>query len=308
MAPEKRIIVPPEIHHVRIDFFLAKACAETFSRTKIKTLIEAGKIKLNDHPAKPHTPVQPGDQIAILYEEEPEAITQAESIPIDIVFEDEDLIVVNKPAGMVVHPGSGNPKGTLVNALLHHTKLLSQVGEHMRPGIVHRLDKDTSGLLVVAKNDLAHRALADQFKRHEIDRIYWAVVLGIVQHDEMRSEEPLGRSVTNRKKVAVRADHGKPSITNFKVLKRFQKTTLVEARPETGRTHQIRVHLRTLGYPVLGDSVYGYPSPLINRQALHAKALGFLHPKTKQKLSFASELPSDMQSLLEKLDCRSVPL
>ena len=155
MMPEKRIIVPPDAHHLRIDSFLAKTCAEVFSRTKIKTLIEAEKIKLNDHPAKPHTPVQSGDQITILHEEEPETVTQGESIPIDIVFEDEDLIVVNKPAGMVVHPGSGNPKGTLVNALLHHTKLLSQVGERMRPGIVHRLDKDTSGLLVVAKNDIS---------------------------------------------------------------------------------------------------------------------------------------------------------
>lgn len=298
---KRQLIVPPDINHIRLDFFLAKELTETFSRTKIKQLIKEGKIKLNNQPAKPHTHVAGGDQISVTYEVEMADLTRAESIPLDITYEDKDLIVVNKPAGMVVHPGCGNPKGTLVNALLHHTNSLSSVGDRIRPGIVHRLDKDTSGLLVIAKNDLSHRLLADQFKHHRIDRRYWVVVKGVVQHDEMRSDEPLGRSVMNRKKVIVKPDDGKPSITNFRVLKRFQKATLVEARPETGRTHQIRVHLRALGYPVLGDLVYGVASIWIDRQALHAKELGFFHPRSKEKLFFRSNLPHDMQSLLEHL-------
>ena len=298
---EKQLTVPPEIGNVRLDYFLAKELTELFSRTKIKQLIEEGKIKLNDRAVKPHTQIMPGDKISIVYESEAPEFTRAESIPIDIVYEDEDIIVVNKPPGMVVHPGCGNPNGTLVNALLHHTKSLSSVGDRVRPGIVHRLDKDTSGLLAIAKNDLAHRLLANQFKSHDIDRRYWVFVKGVVQHDEMRSNEPLGRSVMNRKKVIVKPDDGKPSITNFHVLKRFQNATLVEARPETGRTHQIRVHLRVLCYPVLGDLVYGVASAFINRQALHAKELGFLHPRTKKKLFFTSNLPPDMELLLQKL-------
>ena len=298
---KKSLTVPPERAAERLDYYLAKELPELFSRTKIKRLIEEGKIQLNARAAKPHTRVQGGDQISISFELESEDETRAESIPLDIVFEDEELIVVNKPAGMVVHPGSGNPKGTLVNALLHHTKSLALMGDQVRPGIVHRLDKDTSGLLVVAKTDFAHRILADQFKRHQIDRRYWVVVKGVVQHDEMRSEEPLGRSVLNRKRVVVRPDVGKLSITNLRVLKRFKKATLLEAKPETGRTHQIRVHLRTLGYPVLGDLVYGVASPFIRRQALHAKELGFTHPQTQEKLLFNSAVPADMAQLLDKL-------
>lgn len=298
---EKQLTVPPEIANVRLDYFLAKELVELFSRTKIKQLIEEGKIKLNDRAVKPHTQVMSGDKISIVYESEAPALTRAESIPIDIVYEDEDIIVVNKPPGMVVHPGCGNLSGTLVNALLYHTKSLSSVGDAVRPGVVHRLDKDTSGLLVIAKNDFTHRFLANQFKRHDIDRRYWVFVRGVVQHDEMRSDEPLGRSVMNRKKVIIKPDDGKPSITNFRVLKRFPNATLVEARPETGRTHQIRVHLRALGYPVLGDLVYGVASAFIHRQALHAKELGFLHPRTKKKLFFTSDLPPDMELLLQKL-------
>ncbi len=298
---EKQLTVPPEIANVRLDYFLAKELTELFSRTKIKQLIEEGKITLNGRAVKPHLQIMPGDKISIIYELEAPELTRAESIPIDVVYEDEDIIVVNKPPGMVVHPGCGNPSGTLVNALLHHTKSLSLAGDAIRPGLVHRLDKDTSGLLVIAKNDLAHRFLANQFKRHDIDRRYWVFVKGVVQHDEMRSDEPLGRSVMNRKRVIVKPDDGKPSITNFRVLQRFQNATLVEARPETGRTHQIRVHLRVLGYPVLGDLVYGVASAFINRQALHAKELGFIHPRTKKKLFFTSNLPPDMELLLKEL-------
>lgn len=297
-----QLIVPTETQSLRLDFYLAKELAQNFSRTKLKQLIDSGQVLLNAKIVKAHTKIAPGDQIDIAYENEPVDLLRAESIPIDVVYEDDDIIVVNKPAGMVVHPACGNPKGTLVNALLHHTNSLSSGGDPVRPGIVHRLDKDTSGILVIAKNDQAHRFLGNLFKRHQVDRRYWVVVGGKVQHEEMRCTDPLGKSLMNRKKVIVRPDDGKPSITNFKVLKRYPKATLLEARPETGRTHQIRVHLKTLGYPVLGDSVYGISSPWIARQALHAKGLGFLHPKTKKPVFFDSEIPADMKSLLKHLE------
>lgn len=297
-----QLTVPFETEHLRLDFFLAKELAAIFSRTKVKQLIDGGRVLLNGKVIKPHTKILPGDQIELSYDKEPADLLRAESIPIDVVHEDEDIIVVNKPAGMVVHPGCGNLKGTLVNALLHHTNSLSTTGDPVRPGIVHRLDKDTSGILVIAKNDIAHRFLGNLFKRHEVDRTYWVVVGGVVQHEEMRCTEPLGKSAMNRKKVIVKHDDGKHAITNFKVLKRYEKATLLEARPETGRTHQIRVHLKTLGYPVLGDSVYGMATPWVSRQALHAKELGFLHPKSKKKVLFTSDLPPDMKSLLKHLE------
>lgn len=298
---QKEIIVPPNPLELRLDFFLARELAQEFSRTKIKQMIEEGHILLNGKAIKPHTKVVSGDKINLSFTPVPDTSTRAENIPLNIVYEDEDLIVVNKPVGMVVHPACGNPSGTLVNALLHHSKFLSSVGGMIRPGIVHRLDKDTSGLLVVAKNDNAHRLLGEQFKHHKITRVYWVAVKGVVQHDEMRSNEPLGRSVQNRKKVVVQEEGGRPSATNFKVLKRYDKATLLEARPETGRTHQIRVHLQALGYPVLGDMAYGVSSQWIKRQALHAKKLGFTHPRTKEKLIFDSDLPDDMQNLLKHL-------
>lgn len=299
---QKEFVVLPETPNYRLDYFLAKELETVLSRTKIKQLIEKDLVKLNGVVAKAHARIKSGDKILVRFELEPEEPVGAEEIPIEIVHEDEDIIVVNKRAGMVMHPGCGNPRGTLVNALLHHTKSLSLPCERVRPGIVHRLDKDTSGLIVIAKNDSAHRILGEQFKQHQVDKRYWVVVKGVVQHDEMRSDEPLGRSTLNRKKVIVRVHDGKPSITHFKVLKRFKNTTLLEARPQTGRTHQIRVHLKHLGYPVLGDSVYGVASPFIHRQALHAKEIGFTHPKSKKKLFFRSNLPDDMVALLEVLE------
>ena len=298
----KEFVVLPDSPDYRLDFFLAKELETVFSRMKIKQLIEEGKVQLNGVSAKARVRIKPGDRISVCLELKMEEPAGAESIPIEITYEDEDVIVVNKRAGMVVHPGCGNPKGTLVNALLHHTKSLSVLGDPVRPGIVHRLDKDTSGLMVIAKNDLTHRILGEDFKHHRIDKRYWVLVKGVVQHDEMRSDEPLGRSRSNRKKVIVKRHDGKPSITHFRVLKRFKKATLLEARPQTGRTHQIRVHLKNLGYPVLGDSVYGAAWPHADRQALHAKELGFIHPKTKKKLHFKSDLPPDMALLLKQLE------
>lgn len=301
MEPQ-RFVVPPEHAASRLDFFLAQVLKDAYSRTKIKQLIQESLITVNGRTVKPHTCVAAGDIITLADQEEPVPYSGAEAIPLDIVFEDGDIIVVNKPAGLLVHPGTGNPSGTLLNGLLHYTTSLSCAGDPSRPGIVHRLDKGTSGLLVVAKTDAAHRFLSAQFKRHQVEKCYWAIVQGVVQHDEMRSEDPLGRSTLNRKKVVVCPDGGKASRTNFKVLKRFRNATLLEARPQTGRMHQIRVHLRALGHPVLGDLTYGVPSPHIHRQALHAKELGFIHPTTKQKVLFQSDLPSDMVHLLTQLE------
>jgi 23S rRNA pseudouridine1911/1915/1917 synthase len=299
---KENFTVPFEEAELRIDVYLAKVLRKHYSRTKIKQLIETGVIRLNGKAVKPHTKIVLNDSIVVNAPEHEEMPDRAEAIPINVIYEDQDLIIVDKSAGLVVHPGSGNPNGTLVNALLHYSKSLSSLGDsENRPGIVHRLDKDTSGLMVVAKNNRAHRVLGEQFKNHQINRAYWVVVKGIVQHDEMRANAPLGRSLTNRKLVVVRYDNGKESMTNFKVLKRFKKATLLEARPATGRMHQIRVHLRMLDYPVVGDLTYGVASPFIGRQALHAKELGFHHPITNKKMLFQSELPEDMVSLIEHL-------
>ncbi len=295
------IQVPESVREKRVDAYLAAVFADRYSRTKVKELILKGAVTVNGQPVKPNFLLYPDQSIEIVHEDVKQAETRAEEIPIEVVFEDKDILVVNKPAGLVVHPACGNESGTLVNALLHHTKHLSKSGGDIRAGIVHRLDKDTSGLMVIAKNDEAHAVLARQFKQHKIEKIYWVVVKGAAEHDEMRCEAPLGRSPANRKKVVVQTEGGRESATNFKVLKRFKTATLLEARPETGRTHQIRVHLHHLHLPVLGDTVYGTASPLIKRQALHAKSLGFLHPVTKKKLSFDSEIPQDFDSLLKKL-------
>lgn len=297
----KNFLVPLEAAGLRLDYFLAQKLAENFSRTKIKELIEAGKIRVDGEIVKAHTRLEAGNNIEASYDFPKEELARAENIPIEIVYEDDDLIVVNKPAGMVVHPACGNPNGTLVNALLYHSKSLSHVGDASRPGIIHRLDKDTSGIMVIAKNDRAHRILAKQFSTHTIERVYWVAVRGNVQHDEMICEEPLAKSVMNRKKVVVAPDRGKAARTNFRVLKRSPETSLLEARPQTGRTHQIRVHLKSLGYPVLGDLVYGVMSQWIKRQALHAKSLGFTHPTTQKKMFFDSGLPDDFKALLSHL-------
>jgi len=298
----EKIVVPESAGGERLDHFMAHSLGERFSRSKIKDFIRAGKVMVNGICQKPSHIVAANQVIEADLEQDPVRTTSAEDIPIDIVFEDSDLLVVNKPAGMVVHPATGNLSGTLVNALLHHVHELSRIGGGDRAGIVHRLDKETSGLLIVAKNDLTHRVLADQFKDHRIEKVYWAVVKGVVHHDEMRSEEPVGRSYTNPKKVIVRPDGGKESRTNFKVLKRFKTATLLEVRPQTGRTHQIRVHLRYLGFPVLGDKTYGVASPYIARQALHAKSISFMHPLSNRKISIDTEVPEDLAKLLKDLD------
>ncbi|PIQ86488.1 MAG: RNA pseudouridine synthase [Candidatus Omnitrophica bacterium CG11_big_fil_rev_8_21_14_0_20_45_26] len=301
MPTEKRI-VPPEAAGKRLDQFLADQFGNQYSRTKLKEMILAGRVSVDGVNVKPHFQISPGQSIVadLLVPVVEQAIP--EDIDLNIVYEDDDLVVVDKPVGMVVHPAAGHDSGTLVNALLHHIKKLSKVGGELRAGIIHRLDKDTTGLMLVAKNDRAHEILARQFERHTVEKTYWTVVRGVVAHDEMRSEEPLGRSPTNRKKVIVRMDEiGKASLTNFKVLERFPIATLVEAKPKTGRTHQIRVHLRHLGYPILGDKEYGIQTHFIARQALHAKEIAFLHPSTQKRMKIESELPEDMKNLLRAL-------
>ena len=286
----------------RLDVFLAQKMTHQHSRSHLQKMIKNGAVLVDGKNVTPHYPIKVGERVRVEKLDMPEEDLPAEAIPLNIVYEDEDCLVVNKAAGMVVHPAHGNPNHTLVNALLFHVQNLGNSEDKVRPGIVHRLDKDTSGLLVVAKNDYAHAKLALQFKEHTIDRVYNALVRGVVQHDEGVCEEPVGRAFLNRKKVVIRPSGGKDAVTFFRVLKRFPNATWVEIRPKTGRTHQIRVHFAHMGHPVLGDALYGVQFPPIKRQALHAVSLGFEQPRTKKWIHLTSELPEDMQGLLRFLE------
>lgn len=286
----------------RLDVYLAGKLKGVHSRSQIQISIREGGVLVNGAPASVHYAVKMGDVITLRPFEISSDMPLAEKIDLDIRYEDEDCLVVYKPAGLVVHPAPGNPSGTLVNALLGHVKDLGSVGSAERPGIVHRLDKDTSGLLVVAKNKQAHTNLSKQFKEHTIDRVYYAVVRGIVQHDEGKCEEPVGRAYMSRKKVVIKPSGGKDALTYYKVLKRFNNATFVEVRLQTGRTHQIRVHFQHMGHPVYGDSLYGYPSKLINRQALHAAVIGFDHPRTGKLVHVTCDMPEDMCNLLKMIE------
>lgn len=286
----------------RLDVFLAGCLKGEQSRSQLQKAIREGDVLVNGNPASVHYSTKTGDVVTMKVFEIQESRPLAESIDVDIRYEDEDCLVVYKPAGLVVHPAPGNPSGTLVNALLGHVKDLSSVGASERPGIVHRLDKDTSGLLVVAKNKQAHAHLSQQFRDHTNERVYYAVVRGIVQHDEGKCEEPVGRAFMNKKKVMVKPTGGRDALTFFKVLKRFNHASLVEVRLQTGRTHQIRVHFQHMGHPVYGDSLYGYPSQWIDRQALHAAVLGFEQPRTGKWIRIESEMPDDMKYLLKQLE------
>lgn len=272
-----------------------------FSRSQIQRWIEDGHVKVNDQPVKPKYKLAVGDVVTIEPEKPKKIDLVPENIPLDIVYEDDDVIVVNKPQGMVVHPAPGHPDHTLVNALLYHSPLSTINGE-FRPGIVHRIDKDTSGLLMVAKNDMAHRSLAAQLKAKTNEREYVALVHGVIKEDQGTIDAPLGRSPKDRKKQAVVAD-GRHAVTHFKVLKRYQHYTLVSCRLETGRTHQIRVHMKYIGHPLAGDPLYGPRKTLSgNGQYLHARLLGFKHPRTGKQLTFTAPLPSYFQKMLDKLD------
>ena len=282
---------------------LDKAVAELtyLSRSLANEQIKDGRILVNGQAKKAKYAVKEGD---IIYYElpEPEVVEYvAEDIPLEIVYQDEDVAVINKPQGMVVHPSAGHTSGTLVNALMYHIQDLSGINGVLRPGIVHRIDKDTSGLLMIAKNDQAHVALADELKDKKSLRKYWAIVHGNLPNDRGVIEAPIGRSEKDRKKQAVTAK-GKPALTRFQVLERFGDYTLVELQLETGRTHQIRVHMAYIGHPVAGDEVYGPRKTLKGHgQFLHARTLGFTHPRTGEVLEFTAEAPAIFQETLEKL-------
>lgn len=295
-------IAAPEDAGARLDAFLAGKMEKT--RSSVQKLIEEENVRLNGAPAAKNARLREGDRVEAT-EPPPEVLdVKPQNIPLDIVYEDQDLLVVNKPKGMVVHPAAGNPDGTLVNALLFHCgDSLSGINGIIRPGIVHRIDKDTSGLLIVAKNDRAHQSLAEQIAVHSFTRIYNAVVYGIVKEEEGTVSAPIGRHPTDRKRMAVLSSGGREAVTHYRVLERFPGFTLVECRLETGRTHQIRVHMAHIGHPVAGDPVYG-PKKCITElqgQCLHARVIGFIHPATGEYLEFDSGLPPYFERFLEKL-------
>ena len=292
-----------DLNNMRLDAFIAQK-NDKLSSTMIQKLVESGNILVNGENKKISYKVQVGDIIDLNLPEPKEAGIEAQEIPIEVVYEDSDIIVVNKPKGMVVHPANGNPDGTLVNAVMALCKgSLSGIGGEIRPGIVHRLDKDTSGLLIVAKNDLAHINMSKQIKDREVKKIYIALVKGNIGENEATINMPIGRSTKDRKKMAVRKD-GKEAITHFKVLKRYEKYTLLEIKIDTGRTHQIRVHMAEIGHPVVGDMVYssGKNEFGVEGQMLHAKSLDFKHPITGKAMHLEAELPQYFKDVLEELD------
>ena len=302
--------VAPEEGGVRLDLYLAGK-EPGLSRAQIQRAVWEGRVWVNDRPAKVGRRVKTADSIAIAIPAAQPSEVAPEAIPLTILYEDASLLVIDKPAGMVVHPAPGHPGGTLVNALLHHCRDLSGIGGVLRPGIVHRLDKDTSGLLVAAKSDAAHRGLAGQFKRHEVAKTYQALVYGDPQTDGGRIEAAVGRHPTDRKRMSTQSRRGRSAVSVWRVRERFGCAALLEVAIETGRTHQIRVHLTALGHPVVGDRVYGGAGRVrsigdaevrarmkaMERQALHAWRLGFTHPLTGEAMQFTSPLPEDMAVL-----------
>ena len=300
----ERLIVESDKTGERLDFFIASNIQE-LSRTAVKRLIEDGNIKVNEKEQKVSYKVQENDVVEINVPEARELDIKAQDIPVEVVYEDNDIIVVNKPKGLVVHPANGNWDGTLVNAIMAICKdSLSGIGGEIRPGIVHRLDKDTSGLLIIAKNDESHLNMSNQIKDRKVKKIYYALVRGVVSEDEATINMPIARSKQDRKKMAV-DKNGKEAITHFKVLNRYkEKYTLLEINIETGRTHQIRVHLSHIGYPIIGDNTYsnGKNEWGIVGQCLHAKALDFKHPITGKDIHIEAPIPEYFNTILKELE------
>lgn len=297
----EKYVVDNEQSGNRIDRFVANL-DEKYSRNLVQKLLKEGKILLNGSEAKASSKVQIGQIVTIDYEEETESKIQGEDIPIDIIYEDNDILVVNKPKDMVVHPAVGNKNGTLVNAILGRHEL-SDINGDIRPGIVHRLDKNTTGVLVIAKNNLAHQKIAKQIENRETKKEYIALVRGLINENEGVIDMPIGRHQTDRKKMAVRKD-GKPAITEFKVLKRFKEGyTLLSINLKTGRTHQIRVHMSHIGFPIVGDDVYsnGKNQFGVTSQMLHAHRLSFIHPTTNELVTFEAPLPEYFKNIIENL-------
>jgi len=288
----------------RLDSFLAEKNTAKYTRSFIGKMIEENLVLYNGKPSKASTKMKAGDRIE-LFEKEPEPLAvKGEEIPLEIVYEDDDLMVINKPRGMVVHPAPGHTSGTLVNAVLSHAgESLSSINGVLRPGIVHRIDKDTSGLILVCKNDFSHKALAKQLEEHSITRRYHAICSGRLKEEQGTVSAPIGRDEKNRKQQAINYKHGKEAITHYRLLENLQNASLLECRLETGRTHQIRVHMKSIGHPLLGDPLYGPKKNLyaIKGQALHAMVLGFVHPRSGEYMEFSADYPEDFQKLLNKL-------
>lgn len=277
----------------RLDRFLDTRCP-ALSRSRIQALISEGRVTLDGSTAKPSTKIRRGQIVLLRIPQPAESSLRPQNIPLTIVYEDSDLLVVDKPAGMTVHPAPGHPDGTLVNAVLAHCPDLQGIGGTVRPGIVHRLDKDTSGLMVVAKNDRAHRSLSEQLKAREFTKVYIALTHGSVAPTEAIINAPIGRSPANRQRMAV-VDGGREAITRYRVLRHYLSHSLVEIRPATGRTHQIRVHFASLGYPLVGDATYGKADNTLNRHFLHATTLGFKHPTGGDYREFSTAMPAELE-------------
>ena len=292
-------IIVEETNNERIDTYLMNNTE--YTRSKIQKMLKNGDIKVNNNLVKNSYNVKPNDVIEIKDILPEEMHAEPEEMDLDIVYEDDDVIVVNKANGVVVHPAIGNNHGTLVNGLLYHSKNLSNINGEFRPGIVHRIDAYTTGLLMVAKNDSSHEILAKELADKKTTRKYWALVWGVINHDTGTIDAPIGRDTSDRKKMSVTDVNSKDAITHFKVLERYKDATLIELNLETGRTHQIRVHMQYIGYPIVNDPVYGRKKIIDNSgQCLHAKTLGFSHPKTNEYMEFDSDLPECFINILNK--------
>ncbi len=285
---------------IRIDKYLTEYLDT--SRSTIAKMLENRLILVNSKAVKNNYLVKNGDLIEIVGEYNEEITIEPQNIPLDIVYEDDDIIIINKPSGMVVHPGAGNNRDTLVNALINHTNQLSDLNGYIRPGIVHRIDKDTSGLMIVAKNNKAHQILADMLAHHEIKREYIALLKGVFLNDTATIDAPIGRDKLNRKRMTVTGENSKEAITHLRVLKRFKDYTLVRLKLETGRTHQIRVHMQYIGYPVYNDPVYTNDKCTEFGQFLHSASIDFLHPITHEPMHFEAPLPTYFQNFIEALE------
>ena len=305
---ETRLTVPAEAAGQRLDRYLAES-VEGMTRSAAARLLEEGRVTLDGRAAGKNHRLRGGEALAVDVPDPEPAEALPEDIPLSIVYEDEDIVVVDKPVGMVVHPAPGHPDGTLVNALLFHCAgSLSGVGGALRPGIVHRIDRDTSGLIVAAKNDFAHQGLAAQLQDHSMRRTYEAVVVGHLREDRGTVDAPIGRCPTDRKRMAVTERNSRAAVTHYEVLRRFRGYTYIRCVLETGRTHQIRVHMAYIGHPLYGDTVYGAKRPAADMtgQCLHAVALDLTHPRTGERMHFTSPLPAEFTALLEKLEKRAL--